>query len=85
MTAVLPRGSTAVMPKHDPYLNDPNVRSAAGLHLVAGILLGALTGWAIVGWFKLGIGDGAGAAIGAVAGFLLANLLIYRYGGRSTL
>ena len=73
------------MPKHDPYLEDRNVRTAAGLHLVAGLFLGALTGWAIVGWFGLGIGDGAGAAIGAVAGFLLANLLIYRYGGRSTL
>jgi hypothetical protein len=72
------------MPRHDPYLNDPNVRTAAGMQLVAALCLGALLGWAIVGWFDLGIGEGAGAAIGAAAGFLLANVLVYRYGGRST-
>jgi hypothetical protein len=71
------------MPKHDPYLDDKNVRSAAGLQLVGALFLGALLGWAIVGWFDLGLGEGAGAAIGAAAGFILANVLIYQYGGRS--
>ena len=70
------------MPRHDPYLEDRNVRTAAGMQLVAGIFLGVLLGWAVGGWFELS--EGAGAAIGGVAGFLLANLLIYRYGGRAT-
>jgi hypothetical protein len=73
------------MPRHDPYLEDRNIRTAAGLQLVASLFLGAMLGWAIVSWFDLGLGEGAGAAIGAGAGFVLSNLLIYRYGGRSTL
>jgi hypothetical protein len=70
------------MPRHDPYMEDRNVRTAAGLQLVAGIFLGVLLGWAVAGWFEMS--EGAGAAIGGVVFFLLANVLIYRYGGRST-
>ena len=70
------------MPRHDPYLEDRNVRTAAGMQLVAGIFLGVLGGWAVAGWF--GFDETAGAAIGGVALFLLANLMIYRYGGRAT-
>ena len=70
------------MPRHDPYMEDRNVRTAAGMQLVAGLFLGTLMGWAVGGWFELG--ETAGAAIGAVVGFVLANVLIYRYGGRST-
>lgn len=60
------------------------MRTAAGLQLVASLALGALLGWAIVGWFDIGLGEGAGAAIGAAVGYLLANVLVYQYGGRST-
>lgn len=66
----------------DPYMRDPNVARAASLQVIAGLALGAMLGWAVAGWFnfttELGIG------IGAVVGFLLANVLIYQYGGRST-
>jgi hypothetical protein len=70
------------MPRHDPYMGDRNVRTAAGLQLVAGIFLGTLGGWAVSGWF--GLSETAGAAIGGVTFFLLANLLLFQYGGRST-
>lgn len=70
------------MPRHDPYLEDRNVRTAAGLQLVAGIFLGTLGGWAVSGWF--GLSETAGAVIGGIAFFLLANLLLFQYGGRST-
>jgi hypothetical protein len=46
------------------------------------LALGVLLGWAIAGWFSFS--TGTGAAVGAVVGFLLANVLIYQYGGRST-
>lgn len=72
------------MPKHDPYLDDKNVRSAAGIQIVGALFIGALLGWAVVGWFELGVSEGAGAAIGAAAGFILANVLLVQYGGRST-
>jgi hypothetical protein len=70
------------MPRHDPYMNDRNVRSAAGLQLVAGIGLGAGLGWAIAGWFEMA--EMTGCALGAVAGFVIASILLYQYGGRST-
>lgn len=72
------------MPRHDPYLEDRNVRTAAGIQLVGALFFGALLGWAVVGWFDLGLSEGAGAAIGAGAGFLVANLLVFNFGGRST-
>jgi hypothetical protein len=70
------------MAKHDPYMRDPNVARAASLQVFAGIGLGAGLGWAIAGWFNLG--EAAGAGIGALVGFFLANVLISQYGGRST-
>lgn len=70
------------MPRHDPYLEDRNVRTAAGMQLVAGIFLGTLGGWAFSGWF--GLDETTGALIGGVVFFILANLLIFRYGGRAT-
>jgi hypothetical protein len=66
----------------DPYLRDPNIARAASLQVIAGLGLGAGLGWAIAGWFTFSTGPGA--AVGAVIGFLLANFLIYQYGGRST-
>jgi uncharacterized membrane protein YfcA len=66
----------------DPYMRDPNIARAASLQIIAGVGLGAGLGWAIAGWFDLT--TGTGTAVGAVIGFLLANFLIYRYGGRST-
>jgi hypothetical protein len=72
------------MPRHDPYLRDRNVSSAAGMNLVGAIVFGALLGWAIVGWFDLRVSDGVGAGIGAVVGFVLATGLLFQYGGRST-
>ena len=66
----------------DPYLRDPNIARAASLQVVFGLFLGAGLGWAVAGWFGLSVG--AGVAVGAVAGFLLANVLVYQYGGRST-
>jgi hypothetical protein len=70
------------MAKHDPYMRDPNIARAASLQVIAGLGLGAGLGWAIAGWFDFG--EGTGAGIGAVVGFLLASLLISQYGGRST-
>ena len=73
------------MPRHDPYLDDRNVSTAAGVQIVGALFIGALMGWAVVGWFDLiAISEGAGAAIGAGLGFLIANGLVFRYGGRST-
>jgi hypothetical protein len=66
----------------DPYLRDPNIARAASLQVIAGLGLGAGLGWAMAG--GLSFSTGAGAAVGAVIGFLLANFLIYQYGGRST-
>ncbi|MBI5103857.1 MAG: hypothetical protein HZB46_02500 [Solirubrobacterales bacterium] len=70
------------MSDRDPYLRDPNIARAASLQVVFGLALGAGLGWAIAGW--AGFSEGAGVAIGAVVGFLLANVLVYQYGGRST-
>ena len=70
------------MSERDPYMRDPNIARAASLQVIAGIGLGAGLGWAIAGWFRLG--ETAGIGIGAVVGFLIANVLIYQYGGRST-
>jgi hypothetical protein len=30
------------------------------------------------------MGEGAGIAVGAVAGWIIASILLYQYGGRST-
>ena len=70
------------MSDRDPYLRDPNIARAASLQVLAGLGLGAGLGWAIAGWFSLA--ETPGAVIGAVVGFLVANVLIYQYGGRST-
>jgi hypothetical protein len=70
------------VPRHDPYLRDPNIARAGSLHILAGLALGALTGYAMGGWF--GFSGGLGAGVGAVVGFLLGNLLLYQYGGRQT-
>jgi hypothetical protein len=66
----------------DPYLRDKNIARAASLQIIAGIGLGAGLGWAIAGWFRFSTGLGIG--VGVAVGFLLANVLIYQYGGRST-
>jgi hypothetical protein len=66
----------------DPYMRDPNIARAASLQVIAGLGLGAGLGWAAAGWFAFS--TSAGAAVGAIVGFLLANVLIYQYGGRST-
>ena len=70
------------MPKHDPYLRDRNVSSAAGLQIIAGLGLGAGLGFACAGWFNGP--EGLCTVIGAVVGFILANVLVFQYGGRST-
>jgi uncharacterized membrane protein YfcA len=75
-------GTGHSMPKHDPYMRDRNITRAASLHIVAGLALGAGTGYAMAGWF--GFSTALGAVVGAVLGFLLGNVLVYQYGGRST-
>ena len=70
------------MSERDPYLRDKNIARAASLQIVAGVALGAGLGWAMAGWFRFS--TSAGIAVGIAVGFLLANLLIYQYGGRST-
>ena len=70
------------MSSRDPYMRDRNIQSAASMQFLAGLFLGALLGWAIGGWFELS--ETAGAAIGAGVGWLVASVLLYRYGGRST-
>ena len=71
-------------PRRDPYLRDQNISSAAGFNLLGAIVLGALRGWAIVGWFDLKMSDTIGAVIGAVVGAVLASVLLSIFGGRST-
>lgn len=70
------------MPSRDPYMRDRNIQSAASMQFLAGLFLGALLGWAVAGWFDLN--ETAGAAIGAGTGWLLASILLFQYGGRST-
>jgi hypothetical protein len=72
------------MPRHDPYLRDQNVSSAAGLNLIGAIVLGALLGWAVVGWFDLKVSETVGVIAGAVVGAVLASVLLSIFGGRST-
>ena len=66
----------------DPYMRDPNIARATSLQVIDGLGLGAGLGWAVAGWFQFSIGAGIG--VGAVIGFMLANVLIYQDGGRST-
>ena len=63
-------------------MNDPNIRTAANMQFVGGLFIGALTGWAVAGWFDLS--EAVGAGVGALVGYLLAVLLLSVYGGRST-
>jgi hypothetical protein len=72
------------MGSNDPYLGDKNIRSAAGFQLVTSLFLGTMGGWAVVTWFEIGISPGLGAVIGGVFMFIVANGLLFRYGGRST-
>jgi membrane associated rhomboid family serine protease len=72
------------MPRHDPYLRDQNVSSAAGLNLIGAIVLGALLGWAVVGWFDLKVSETVGVVVGAVVGAFIASALLAIFGGRST-
>ena len=71
-------------PRHDPYLRDRNISSAAGFNLIGAICLGALLGWAIVGWFDLKVSETVGVIVGAVVGAVLASTLLSIFGGRST-
>ena len=72
------------MPRHDPYLRDQNISSAAGLNLIGAIVLGALLGWAVVGWFDLHVSETVGVVVGAVVGMVVATTLLGIFGGRST-
>ena len=72
------------MPRHDPYLRDQNVSSAAGLNLIGAIVLGALLGWAVVGWFDLKVSETIGVIVGAIVGAFVASALLAIFGGRST-
>jgi hypothetical protein len=70
------------MPKHDPYMRDPNIQSAANMQRIGWPAILAATGSAMAGWFEFPawIGIVGGLVIGA----LLASLLLRLYGGRST-
>ena len=68
--------------ERDPYLRDPNIRRAASLQIVFGGALGAGLGWAIAGWFELPLEVCIPA--GAVIGWVLVQVLLLQYGGRST-
>ena len=68
--------------ERDPYLRDPNIRRAASLQIVFGGALGAGLGWAIAGWFELPLVVCIPA--GGVIGWVLVQVLLLQYGGRST-
>jgi hypothetical protein len=70
------------MPGDDPYMRDPNIRSAANLVLVGWPLLLAALGFAASGWFQFP--SWIGIVAGFVVGILFSNMILRLYGGRST-
>jgi hypothetical protein len=70
------------MPGDDPYMRDPNIRSAANLVLVGWPLLLAALGFAASGWLQFP--SWIGILGGFVVGILFSNMILRLYGGRST-
>jgi hypothetical protein len=70
------------MARDDPYMRDPNIRSAANMVLVGWPLLLAALGFAVAGWF--GFATWIGILGGLVVGVVFSNLILRLYGGRAT-
>jgi hypothetical protein len=68
--------------RDDPYLRDPNIRSAANLVLIGWPLLLAALGSAAAGWF--GFEAWMGIIGGLLVGVVFSNLILRLYGGRAT-
>jgi hypothetical protein len=66
----------------DPYMQDPNIRSAANFVQLGWPLLLAALGSAAAGWF--GFPTWMGIVGGLVIGLVFSNLALWLYGGRAT-
>jgi hypothetical protein len=71
------------MTKNDPYLRDPNIRSAAKFLSFGWAALGAGVGAGISGGM-LNLSPAVGVPIGALVGWLLGVAILALYGGRAT-
>jgi hypothetical protein len=75
------RGGSPKLAGDDPYMRDPNIRSAANMVLIGWPLLLAALGSAAAGWFELA--SWIGILGGLVIGIVFSNLILRLYGCRS--
>lgn len=68
--------------RRDPYMRDPNIRSASNVLLLGWMAFGAGLGAAAGGWFQFRVG--IGIVVGILVGLAIGSLTLSYYGGRAT-